>query len=69
MRLKPVENTIMQSLPLELKPALSLSGVIQKHIFEIPESAAPADGAFQSCSLIVQTGRQAIWTPLAASFN
>ena len=38
----------MLSLSLELEQAFSLSRVVQEHIFEIPESAAPADGAFQA---------------------
>ncbi len=48
MRLQPVENPLVQPLLLELEPALPLGGVIQGHIFEIPECAAPTDGAFQA---------------------
>ena len=38
----------MLSLSLELEQAFSLSRVVQEHIFEIPDSAAPAAGAFQA---------------------
>jgi hypothetical protein len=38
----------VQPLSLELKPALTLGGVIQQHLFEITESAAPAYGTFQA---------------------
>jgi hypothetical protein len=42
MRLKPVENTLVQSFLLELEQAFPLGRAIQEHVFEIPESAAPA---------------------------
>jgi len=50
------------SLSLELEQAFSLSRVVQEHIFEIPESAAPADGAFQALlqTLVVNGGNEGL---------